>query len=115
MPRSQRALHRIQNQELQSNAGSDPLKIAEIFRALTEGIFTEVASPPAAAVAPYGISTIRRNLQREYVKRLSTMVLGPKNDRFPWRLQLRRHARRLVVLSAGRQEPGDACTSTKSA
>ncbi len=75
-------LHRIQNQELQSNAGSDPLKVAEIFRALTEGIFTEVASPPSAAAAPYGISTIRRNLQREYVKRLSTMVLGPKNDRF---------------------------------
>ena len=75
-------LQRIQNQELQSNAGSDPIKIAEIFRALSDGIFTEVASPPSDAPAPYGISTIRRNLQREYIKRLSTMVLGPKSDRF---------------------------------
>ena len=68
-------LERIQNQELQSNSGSDPIKIAEIFRALSDGIFNELASPPADGTSPYGISTIRRNLQREYVKRLSTMVL----------------------------------------
>jgi Met-zincin/Domain of unknown function (DUF5117) len=74
-------LQRIQNQELQSNPGSDPIKIAEIFRALSEGIFREVTSPPSDAASPYGVSTIRRNLQREYIKRLSTMVLGPKNDR----------------------------------
>jgi len=73
-------LERIQNQELQSNAGSDPIKIAEIFRALSEGIFSEVASPPAVGTSPYAISTIRRNLQREYIKRLSTMVLGPRHD-----------------------------------
>ena len=35
---------------------------------------------PADGPAPFAISTIRRNLQREYVKRLSNMVLGPKND-----------------------------------
>ncbi len=74
-------LSRIQNQELQSNPGSDPLKIAEIFRSLAEGIFTEVASPPAEGSSPYTISTIRRNLQREYIKRLSNIVLGPKSDR----------------------------------
>jgi hypothetical protein len=37
-------LERNQNQELQSNAGSDPIKIAEIFRALSDGIFSEVGS-----------------------------------------------------------------------
>ena len=31
------------------------------------------------ARSPYAISTIRRNLQREYIKRLSTMVLGPRS------------------------------------
>ncbi len=73
-------LQRIQNQELQSDSGSDPIKIAEIFRTLSEGIFSEVASPPVAGASPNAISTIRRNLQREYVKRLSNMVLGPKYD-----------------------------------
>ncbi len=72
-------LSRIQNQELQSDPGSNPLKIAEIFRTLSDGIFTEVASPPAEGSSPYAVSTIRRNLQREYVKRLSNIVLGPKS------------------------------------
>jgi hypothetical protein len=75
-------LERIQNQEAQSDPGSDPLKIAEIFRTLSAGIFTELAAPSGgtAGSRAYSISTIRRNLQREYIKRLSTMVLGPKND-----------------------------------
>jgi Met-zincin len=74
-------LQRIQNQEMQSDPGSDPLKIAEVFRSLSDGIFTELAAPPAAgSPSPFAISTVRRNLQREYIKRLSTMVLGPKND-----------------------------------
>src|SRR5262249_35982300 len=42
-------LARIQNQEIQSNPGSNPLKISEIFRALSDGIFGEVATPPAAS------------------------------------------------------------------
>jgi len=72
-------LQRIQNQELQSDPGSDPIKIAEVFRSLSDGIFTELGAP-ASGGTPFTISTIRRNLQREYVKRLSNMVLGPKND-----------------------------------
>jgi hypothetical protein len=72
-------LQRIQNQELQSDPGAMPLKIAEIFRSLSDGIFTEL-SRPADDSASFAISTIRRNLQREYIKRLSEMVLGPKND-----------------------------------
>ncbi len=72
-------LQRIQNQETQSEAGSNPLKIAEVFRSLSDGIFTELGAPPSGS-SPFTISTIRRNLQREYVKRLSDMVLGPKND-----------------------------------
>jgi hypothetical protein len=74
-------LQRIQNQELQSDPGSDPLKIAEVFRSLSDGIFTEL-SAPAGGSPPFAISTIRRNLQREYIKRLSEMVLGPKNEPF---------------------------------
>src|SRR5262249_6508724 len=75
-------LQPIQNQEIQSDPGSDPIRIAEIFRALSEGIFTELAAAPSSRSSPFAISTIRRNLQREYVKRLSTMVLGPRRDPF---------------------------------
>jgi hypothetical protein len=72
-------LQRIQNQALQSDAGTDPIKIAEIFRSLSEGVFSELSAAPGTA-GQFNISTIRRNLQREYVKRLSNMVLGPRND-----------------------------------
>src|SRR5262249_48284895 len=77
-------LQRIQNQELQCESGSQPLQIAEIFRALSEGILTELTTTPPSAKesSPYTISTIRRNLQREYIKRLSTMVLGPRREPF---------------------------------
>ena len=74
-------LQRIQNQELQSDPGSDPLKIAEVFRSLSDGIFSEL-SASAGGSSSFAISTIRRNLQREYIKRLSEMVLGPKNEPF---------------------------------
>ncbi len=74
-------LERVENQELQGSPDGKPLKIAEIFRSLTDGIFTELKTPPSGT-APCAISAIRRNLEREYVKRLSGMVLGPKNDRF---------------------------------
>jgi hypothetical protein len=73
-------LQRIQNQEMQSDPGTDPLKISEVFRALSDGIFSELSAPaPKEGASPYAISTIRRNLQREYIKRLSTMVLGPRS------------------------------------
>jgi hypothetical protein len=74
-------LQRIQSQEMQSDPGTNPLKISEVFRSLSDGIFTELAAaPPKEGAAPFAISTIRRNLQREYVKRLSSLVLGPRND-----------------------------------
>ena len=77
-------LQRLQNQELQSDPGTNPLKVAEVFRSLTDGIFTELQTPPADGQTPFAISTIRRNLQREYVKRLSEMVLGPRNDPYSY-------------------------------
>jgi hypothetical protein len=73
-------LQRIQNQELQSDPGGDPLQLAEVFRALSQGIFTELSAPTTTTSSPRMISTIRRNLQREYIKRLSSMVLGTRSD-----------------------------------
>jgi hypothetical protein len=70
-------LSRVQNQELQSDPDSKPLKVAEIFRALTDGIWSELNDASAdASDKTLAVSTIRRNLQREHLKRLSGMVLG---------------------------------------
>jgi hypothetical protein len=79
-------LARLQNQQLQSSAGSDPLRMEEVFRSLTDGIWSDLDKLPAAAdskdpkTAKLALSTIRRNLQREYLRRLSSMVLGDRSN-----------------------------------
>jgi hypothetical protein len=74
-------LSRLQDQELEADPGSEPLTMAEVFRTLTDGIWSECApaGPNGSSVA---CSTIRRNLQREHLKTLSRMVLG--NRRSPY-------------------------------
>jgi hypothetical protein len=72
-------LTRVQEQELQSEPGSNPLKLSEVFKTISDGVFTELNVDPKAKPAPLTVSTVRRNLQREYVSRLSGIVLGPKS------------------------------------
>jgi hypothetical protein len=89
-------LARIQNQELQSNPGSDPLHLDEVFRALSDGIWSDLDhltdKKDGKPVKP-ALSTIRRNLQRDYVRRLSAIVLGrganPYADGFAYVVFLR--------------------------
>jgi hypothetical protein len=72
-------LARLQNQQLQANSDSDPLRMEEVFRALTDGVWSDLdrlANPRDDKPAKPGLSPIRRNLQREYLRRLSGMVLG---------------------------------------
>jgi hypothetical protein len=72
-------LARLQNQQLQANPGGDPLRMEEVFRSLTDGVWSDLdrLGAPRDEKAPKpGLSIIRRNLQREYLKRLSGMVLG---------------------------------------
>ena len=38
-------LTRLQNQEIQIDAGAEPLRIAEVFRSLTDGIWSELPKP----------------------------------------------------------------------
>jgi hypothetical protein len=79
-------LARLQNQELQADPGTDPLRMDEVFRALTDGIWSELNGLPFANDAKGAdakgrkvvLSTIRRNLQREHLRRLGTMVLGER-------------------------------------
>ena len=77
-------LARLQNQELQADPGADPLRMAEVFRSLTDGIWSDLDDLPAdakdAKAAKLALSTIRRNLQREYLRRLGAMVLGDRAE-----------------------------------
>jgi hypothetical protein len=72
-------LARLQNQQLQAGPNTDPLRMEEVFRALTDGIWSDLdqlgGTKPETG-AKFAVSTIRRNLQREYLRRLSGMVLG---------------------------------------
>lgn len=71
-------LSRLQNQELQANPGSSPLRMEEVFRALTDGVWGDLDKLPAKDEKDPkpALSTIRRNLQREHLRRLGTLVVG---------------------------------------
>jgi hypothetical protein len=71
-------LARLQQQELESDDGANTLKISEIFKMLTDGIWSEVVKGDDEKAL--SISTVRRNLQREHLRRLSTMVLGNRRN-----------------------------------
>ena len=81
-------LARLENQQLQADPGADPLRMDEVFRSLTDGIWSDLDHLPAPTddkAGKFALSTIRRNLQREYLRRLSSMVLRQQPE------LLRRH------------------------
>ncbi|MGI9429144.1 MAG: zinc-dependent metalloprotease, partial [Bythopirellula sp.] len=69
-------LKRLQNQQLmveQMDEGeNEPLQIGEVFRTLTDSIWSELEE----AEDELECSTIRRNLQRDHLSRLNRLVLG---------------------------------------
>jgi hypothetical protein len=76
-------LARLENQQLQADPGSDPLRMDEVFRALTDGIWSDLdklPDPKDARSTKTAISTVRRNLEREYLHRLASMVLGDRGS-----------------------------------
>jgi hypothetical protein len=75
-------LRAIQDSELLAGEGQEVLKMPEVFDVLSESIWSELPAADAGGgeKKKVAISTIRRNLQREYLKRLANMVLGPRND-----------------------------------
>jgi hypothetical protein len=74
-------LVRVQNNSLEAKSDEKPLQMSEIFRTLTDGIWSDLA-PPADGKKEVQSSIIRRNLQREYVKKLSDLVLGKRPTTF---------------------------------
>jgi hypothetical protein len=72
-------LNRVQNNSLKAEKEEKPLQIAEIFRSLTDGIWNETGNGPSQdGKRSVASSVIRRNLQREHVKDLSSLVLGKR-------------------------------------
>ncbi len=68
-------LGRLENQQLMSKPEDKPLAMSEVFRTLTDGIWTEV--PKDGKAEKVQCSLIRRNLQRDYLRRLCQIVIGP--------------------------------------
>ena len=78
----------------------------EVFRALTDGVWSDLdhlGEPKKDKAAKAALTTIRRNLQREYLRRLTIMILGHNGgspaDQFPYVV---------LVRGGGTSVPADA-------
>ena len=71
-------LERLHDTELQLPADQDALTTPELLASLSKSIFTELGSMPAGEYTNRkpAISSLRRNLQRAYLKRLSELAMG---------------------------------------
>jgi hypothetical protein len=72
-------LRRIQNNALKTDKEEQPLTLAEVFRSLTDGVWSDLPNGKEGKKA-LATSVIRRNLQREHLKDLTNLVLGGKGS-----------------------------------
>jgi Met-zincin/Domain of unknown function (DUF5117)/Domain of unknown function (DUF5118) len=73
-------LTRIQDNALKYDKEDSPLTVAEVFRTLTDSIWTDLGAAPSKTNA--SALVIRRNLQREHLKDLTNLVLGQSGSSF---------------------------------
>ncbi len=75
-------LKRLQNQQLLvgevEDEADEPLQMSEVFRTLTDSVWSELAKPDGELEC----SVIRRNLQRDHLSRLNKLVLGDSRNPF---------------------------------
>jgi hypothetical protein len=71
-------LTRMHDSELRVAADQDALSAAELIERLTKAVYAEVEKAPEGEFTTRkpAISSLRRNLQRTYLKRLSQLALG---------------------------------------
>jgi hypothetical protein len=74
-------LTRLQDNALKYDKEDNPLTVAEVFRALTDAVWTDLGAAPSKGNAPSLV--IRRNLQREHLKAMTQLVLGPQGTMPP--------------------------------
>ena len=94
-------LSRLQLQELQSEPGSNPLRISEVFDTLTDAIWPDPKSAEDAQLASSAQATFRRNLQRDYLRRLCGTVIGGRGG-------VLQDSIGFVMFSGGDGMPADA-------
>jgi hypothetical protein len=73
-------LHRLQNQQLMMAEDAKPLRIAEVLRTLTDAIWSEL--PNGEMPEKLEISLIRRNLQRDHLRRLCQIVVNSSGSNY---------------------------------
>ncbi|MEN6406648.1 MAG: zinc-dependent metalloprotease [Thermoguttaceae bacterium] len=75
-------LQTLQEASLLADPGQEPLSLDEVFQALSDSVWSELPKKPGDLKKDQKlvISILRRNLQREHVKRLSEMVVGPRTN-----------------------------------
>lgn len=71
-------LERMHDAELKVPADQDAFTTAELIQSLTDSIFSELDTLKKGdySVRKPAISSLRRNLQRDYLRRLSSMAMG---------------------------------------
>jgi len=71
-------LRRMHDAELRASSETDVLTTAELIQRLTKTVFSEVESTKEGdySLRKPAISSLRRNLQRSYLRQLSTLALG---------------------------------------
>ena len=73
-------LARVQNNALKAEKDEKPLEIAEIFRAATEGIWGDLGVKEAKeGKKSLASSVLRRNLQRDHLRRLTSLAAGHRS------------------------------------
>lgn len=72
-------LSRVQNNALKAEANEQPVTVAEIFRSVTDAVWNDLPNGKEDRRAASS-SIIHRNLQREHLKRLASLVLGDKGS-----------------------------------
>ena len=71
-------LARIQNNALKVEKDQKPFTLAELFRGVTDAIWSEASMKDDKGKKTLESSIISRNLQREHLQELSNLVLGPR-------------------------------------
>ncbi len=71
-------LSRIQNNALKVEKGEKAFTLSELFRGVTDAIWSDATMKEEKGKKLLESSIISRNLQREHVQDLSTLVLGPR-------------------------------------
>jgi hypothetical protein len=89
-------LLRIQNNSLKADKDEKPLTIAEVFRGVTDAVWNDNGKDKKLST-----SVVRRNLQREQLKQLFTLVLGESDGGS-------RSFGGLIVFLGGSSPPPDA-------